>query len=180
MDVGGVGYEVFISCNTYDALPSVGQACHVLVHDHLREDAHSLYGFSSEDERRLFRILQNVSGIGAKTALSVLNGMSLRDLKLAITEKNVKALSGISGVGKKTAERIVVELSDKINPFDALSSAIAPGEKTSLTNTMRDAVLALCALGQTQDAALKLVQQASAANPNADTETLIKKALTRT
>lgn len=179
VDVGGVGYEVFISLNTYDALPPVGQTCRVLVHDHLREDAHVLYGFSSEDERRLFRNLQNVSGIGAKTALCVLNGMPLREVTLAIAEKNVKALSRISGIGKKTAERIVVELADKIDPLEALASA-AGGEASAITSAMRDAVLALCALGHSQDAALKLVQQAAAATPGADTEALIRKALART
>jgi len=176
LDVNGVGYEVFISLNTYDTLPPAGQPCRILTHDHLREDVHLLFGFSTEDERALFRTLQNVSGIGAKTALCVLNGMSLRELKIAIVEKNVKALSRISGIGKKTAERIVLELAEKIDPLEALSTA-APEGKPSMTSAMRDAVLALCALGHPQDTALALVQKVAATAPDADTETLIKRAL---
>ena len=179
VDVGGVGYEVLLSLNTYDALPAVGGACHLLIHDHYREDAHLLFGFKSEAERDVFRLLQTVSGIGAKTALSILNGLSLRELRLAITQKDIKRLSSISGIGKKTAERIAVELADKINPLDALSSPEEGRGGAVLSSSMRDAVLALCALGQTQENALALVRKAAEAAPGADTETLIKKALAR-
>jgi Holliday junction DNA helicase RuvA len=180
VDVGGVGYDVAIPLSTYDALPPTGQTCRLLIHDHLREDAHLLFGFATESERALFRLLQNVTGIGTKTALGALSGMSPRDLKLCIVERNTKRLSQISGIGKKTAERIVVELADKIDPLEAMAAEDprAPGAKPSMTSQMRDAVLALCALGHPQDVALKRVQQV-VADPDAamDTEALIKRAL---
>ena len=178
VDVGGVGYEVLLSLNTYDALPAAGCPCQLLIHDHYREDTHLLFGFQSEAERELFRLLQTVSGIGAKTALSVLNGLSLRELRLAITQKDVKRLSSISGIGRKTAERIAVELADKIDPLDAFASQ-GDARETAMSSSMRDAVLALCALGQTQENALALVRKAAETHPAADTETLIKKALAR-
>jgi Holliday junction DNA helicase RuvA len=118
-----------------------------------------------------------VSGIGVKTALSALNGMTTRDLKLAIVERNTKMLSRIPGVGKKTSERIVLELADKIDPMEAMADDGGDGKPT-MTSQMRDAVMALCALGQPQEAALKRIQQIIA-QPNApeDTEGLIRKAL---
>lgn len=180
LDVGGVGYDVAIPLSTYDALPPAGGTCHLLIHDHLREDAHLLFGFATEGERQLFRMLQNVNGIGTKTALGALSGMSPRDLKLAIVERDAKRLAQLPGIGKKTAERIVVELADKIDPLEAMAAEDprAPGAKPSMTSQMRDAVLALCALGHPQDVALKRIQQvvADPAAPN-DTESLIRRAL---
>ena len=108
--VHGVGYEVFIPLSSYDRLPEENAPCRILTHDHLREDAHLLYGFVTEAERGLFGMLLGISGIGPKTALSALSGLSVRDLKTAVVEGDVKRLSSISGIGKKTAERIVVEL----------------------------------------------------------------------
>lgn len=180
LDVGGVGYDVAIPLSTYDALPPTGQTCRLLIHDHLREDAHLLFGFATEAERGLFRLLQNVTGIGTKTALGALSGLSPRELKLCIVERNTKRLAQVPGIGKKTAERIVVELADKIDPLDAMAAdeSRPDGARPSVTAQMRDAVLALCALGQPQDVALKRVQQV-VAEPDApsDTESLIKRAL---
>ncbi len=182
LDLGGVGYEITIPLCTYDALPPTGQRCRVLVHEVLREDAHLLFGFATETDRRLFRLLIEVSGIGPKIALSALSGLSSRELMQAISERDARRLARISGVGKKTAERIVVELADKIDPLEALSAgsggrADAPG---ALTAPMRDAILALCALGHPQDAALKRVRQASGDGVDpADTEALIKAALSQ-
>lgn len=178
LDVGGVGYDVAIPLSTYDQLPPVGQKCRLLVHDHLREDAHLLFGFATETERGLFRLLQNVTGIGAKTALGALSGMAARDLKLAIVSRDTKMLARVPGIGKKTAERIVVELADKIDPLEAMAAEETAGAKATMTGQMRDAVLALCALGQPQDVALRLVQQAVAdGSEPSDAETLIKRAL---
>src|SRR5213076_2943757 len=115
VDVNGVGYEVFIPLSSYDKLPAVGQMVHVLTHLHVREDAHILYGFMTTPERDLFRLLvNNVSGIGPKLALAVLSGMSVTNFKAAVVNSDVAALSKISGLGKKTAERIVLELKDKL------------------------------------------------------------------
>src|SRR5438105_13087011 len=114
VDVGGVGYEVFIPLSSYDKLPSAGQPIRILTHLAVREDAHVLYGFMTPAERDLFRLLVNsVSGIGPKLALAVLSGMSVNNFKAAVVNSDVAAISKISGVGKKTAERIVLALKDK-------------------------------------------------------------------
>src|SRR3977135_2955986 len=114
IDVGGVGYEVFIPLSSYDKLPSAGQPIRILTHLAVREDAHVLYGFMTPAERDLFRLLvNNVSGIGPKLALAVLSGMSVNNFKAAVVNSDVTAISKISGLGKKTAERIILELQEK-------------------------------------------------------------------
>src|SRR6266550_341600 len=113
--VNGVGYEVLIPLSSYDKLPAVGQPVRMLTHLHVREDAHILYGFMTPAERDLFRLLvNNVTGIGPKLALAVLSGMSVSNFKAAVVNSDVAAISKISGLGKKTAERIVLELKDKL------------------------------------------------------------------
>ena len=120
VDVHGVGYEALIPLSSYDKLPQPGQEIKLLTHLAVREDAHTLYGFMTGAERDLFRMLVNtVSGIGPKIALSVLSGMSVTAFRGAVANQDVKALSQISGVGKKTAERIVVELKDKVGAAGA-------------------------------------------------------------
>src|ERR1051326_831096 len=115
VDVNGVGYEVLIPPSSYDRLPPPGNEVQLLTHLAVREDAHTLYGFMTAAERELFRLLVNtVSGIGPKIALNILSGMNATALRGAVAKGDVKALSQISGVGKKTAERIVVELKDRI------------------------------------------------------------------
>lgn len=178
LEVGGVGYELGIPLSTFQTLPPVGRTCRLLVHEHLREDAHLLFGFATEAERKLFRLLQNVSGIGVKTALGALSGMDPRELKRAILARETRQLSRIAGIGKKTAERIVVELADKIDPLEALAADETSGVPSAMTAAMRDAVLALCALGHPQDVALARVRKAAAgADAPPDTETLIRQAL---
>lgn len=168
VDVAGVGYELLVPLSTFDALPAVGHDCHLLVHDYLREDAHWLFGFASDDERRLFRLLIDVNGIGVKTACSALGGLPPHELRLAIANRDVKRLAKLPGIGKKTAERIAMELADKIDPLEAMSAAQkAEGRAGTVTAQMRDAVLALVALGQPQDAALRRVQEI-ATEPGAD------------
>ena len=160
VDVGGVGYQVFIPLSSYDRLPAVGSPVKVLTHLQVREDAHILYGFMSLPERDLFRLLvNNVSGIGPKIALSVLSGMSVNNFKNAVVTNDISALSKIRGVGKKTAERMVLELRDKLGvaaTWEAASSEHAPGpEETAIS----DAVLALISLGYKQVDAHKAVKQ---------------------
>src|SRR5262245_48633136 len=126
MDVQGVGYEVLIPLSSYDKLPPLGQPVKLLTHLAVREDAHTLYGFMTPAERDLFRLLINtVSGIGPKIALNVLSGISVTTFRGAVANGDIKALSQISGVGKKTAERIVVELKDKIGPAGAWEASSA-------------------------------------------------------
>ncbi len=148
VDVVGVGYEVLIPLSSYDKLPAPGGEVTLLTHLAIREDAHVLYGFATAAERDLFRLLINtVSGIGPKIALNVLSGMTPTVFRGAVAGGDVKALSRISGVGRKTAERIVVELKDKIGAagaWEASSAARALGPEEQKSN---DAVLALLALG---------------------------------
>ena len=159
VDVGGVGYGVHIPISTYDALPGVGQPVRLLTHLQVREDAHDLYGFASEEERDLFRLLINqVSGIGPKLALAVLSGMPVATFKACVARNDLAALSRIKGVGKKTAERIVVELRDKVGVAAAWEAATA-GQTPPLHSHANDAVLALVSLGYRQPDAHKAVEQ---------------------
>src|SRR6185295_5483838 len=120
IDVQGVGYEALIPLSSFDKLPQPGNEVKLLTHLAIREDAHVLYGFMTPQERELFRMLINtVSGIGPKIALNVLSGMNVVAFRGAVANGDVKSLSQISGVGKKTAERIVVELRDKIGKAGA-------------------------------------------------------------
>src|SRR5882672_8636371 len=115
VSVNGIGYEVLIPLSSFDKLPQPGQEIRLLTHLAVREDAHTLYGFITAAERELFRLLINtVSGIGPKIALNILSGVNANAFRAAVTSGDVKSLSQISGVGKKTAERIVVELRDRI------------------------------------------------------------------
>src|SRR6185369_15622070 len=151
VDVRGVGYEVFIPLSSYDKLPAAGEPVRILTHLHVREDAHILYGFMTPAERDLFRLLvNNVSGIGPKLGLAVLSGMSVGNFKAAVVNSDVAALSKISGLGKKTAERIVLELKDKVGvaaAWEAASATHAPSKEQEQAN---EAVLALIALGYKQ------------------------------
>ena len=158
LDVGGVGYEIFIPLGSYDRLPATGEACHILIYDHVREDTHQLFGFMSEAERTMFVLLLGTSGVGPKLALSALSGLSVRELRAAIVDGDTKRLSSISGIGKKVAERIVVELRDKISKGEALDAVAGAEELTEGDVKLRDAVMALIALGYKQSPARKMVQ----------------------
>jgi Holliday junction DNA helicase RuvA len=178
LNVGGVGYEVFIPLGCYDRLPPVDTACRILVYDHLREESHQLFGFVSEDERRMFVQLLGISGVGPKVAMSVLSGLSVREIRRAVLDNDVKRLSSISGIGRKTAERMVVELKDKIGAADALD-AVAGADADSGDTRLRDAVLALVALGHTQDTARKMATEAmkKAGGKEWTVEAIVRKAL---
>ncbi len=147
VEAAGVGYEVFIPLSSFDKLPAPGGEVKLLTHLSIRDDAHVLYGFMTDGERDLFRLLiRHVSGIGPKVALNVLSGTTAASLRAAVAEGDVKALSSISGVGKKTAERIVVELKDKLGDEPQRSKR----EASALTvdeQKVADAVAALVALG---------------------------------
>ena len=160
IDVGGVGSEVFIPLSSYDKLPSPGQSVRILTHMHVREDAQTLYGFMTPQERDLFRLLVNhVSGIGPKLGLAVLSGMSVSNFKSAVVNSDVATLSKISGLGKKTAERIVLELKDKVGVAAAWEAASAAHAPTPEQEQANEAVLALIALGYKQVEAHKIVRE---------------------
>jgi holliday junction DNA helicase RuvA len=178
IEVGGVGYEVFIPLSSYDELPPVGQPIRILTHLAVREDAHVLYGFMTPAERDLFRLLvNNVSGIGPKLALAVLSGMSVTSFKAAAVNSDVAAISKISGLGKKTAERIILELKDKVGvaaAWEAASAAHAPEQEQA-----NEAVLALIALGYKQVDAHKTVHDLQQKGEGKSPEELVKLALKR-
>lgn len=153
LEVQGVGYEVLIPLSSFDRLPAAGQEVRLLTHLVVREDSHTLYGFMTSAERDLFRLLINtVSGIGPKLALNVLSGVSVGSFSAAVAAGDIKSLSGISGVGRKTAERMIMELKDKLGVLggssgmtanrEGVASAPAPGEVR-----LNDATAALIALG---------------------------------
>jgi len=179
VDVNGVGYEVLIPLSSFDKLPQPGQDVKLLTQLIVREDAHTLYGFTSAVERELFRMLiNNVSGIGPKTALNILSGMNAVTFRGAVANADIKALSQISGVGKKTAERIVVELRDKIGAAGAWEASSAQRALSPADQKINDAVLALLALGFKQVDAHNTVRQAqSALGAQATVEDLVRAAL---
>lgn len=160
LDVGGVGYEVSIPLSSYDRLPASGEACRILIYEHIREDAHQLFGFMTDPERQMFLLLMSTSGVGPKIAIAALSGMSVREIKSAIVQGDVKRLSSVSGIGKKLAERIVVELKDKIDDADALEAVAGADAATPEDLRTRDAVMALIALGYKQEAARAMIAEA--------------------
>jgi len=179
VEVNGVGYEALIPLSSYDKLPQPGHDVKLLTQLVVREDAHTLYGFMTPDERDLFRLLINtVSGIGPKIALNILSGMNAVAFRGAVANADVKALSQISGVGKKTAERIVVELRDKVGAAGAWEASSARRTLSPADQKVNDAVLALMALGFKQVDAHDTVRQAQAAlGPQATVEELVRACL---
>lgn len=179
VDVHGVGYEVLIPLSSFDKLPGPGQEVRLLTHLAVREDAHVLYGFMSAAERDLFRLLiHTVSGIGPKIALNILSGMNVPALRAAVGRGDVKALSQISGVGRKTAERIVVELKDKIGEAAGSPAGGAAPALSASDQRQHDAVLALLALGYKQGDAQDAVRAAQAVlGGQAGTDELVRAAL---
>ena len=177
VECGGVGYEASIPLSTFDRLPTEGADVKLYTYHDVREDAEALYGFATEAEREVFKLVTTVSGVGPKIALSVLSGLTTGDLQLAISQGDVKRLATIKGIGKKTAERIVVDLKDKINPIEALANSSAVASQAQ-TNVLRDAMLALSALGFSEEMARAKVQRVLEADPSVqDTETVVKLAL---
>lgn len=179
VDVNGVGYDVLIPLSSFDKLPQPGGEVKLLTHLAVREDAHVLYGFMTAPERELFRMLINtVSGIGPKIALNVLSGMNPVAFRGAVASGDVKSLSQISGVGKKTAERIVVELRDKIGAAGAWEASSAARTLSASDQKVNDAALALMALGFKQPDAHESVRAAQVMlGDQANVEALVRAAL---
>lgn len=177
IDVGGVGYEVSIPVSTYDALPSPGQPVKLLTHLQVREDEHALFGFASEEERDLFRLLINhVSGIGPKLALTILSGMPVAQFKQCVAQADSAALAKVKGLGKKTAERIIVELRDKVGVATAWQTKTE--QLPPLQTHANDAVLALISLGYKQPEAHKAVEAFLKNTPGEHTtQTILRGAL---
>jgi len=161
VDVQGVGYEIDVPMSTLYQLPATGAEVTLLTHLTVREDAHLLYGFATDQERTVFRQLLKISGIGARTALSVLSGLSVADLHAAVSTQDSGRLTKIPGIGKKTAERLLLELKDKLNV--TVTSTPAAGT----TNAGADIINALFSLGYNdKEAAWAVKQLPAAANVN--------------
>ena len=174
VECGGVGYGVTVPLSTFDRLPAEGEEVTLRIFHLVREDDALLFGFGSAQELRFFQALLGISGIGPKLALAVLSGLTARELAAAIAEGDVRRLSSISGVGKKTAERIVMELRDKVDPIEALAAKAGAGEPPQ---ALRDAILSLIALGNRAEDARAMAQAAFEKNPKATVQDLIRLAL---
>ena len=172
VDVHGVGYELEAPMSTFYDLPAIGGEVSLFTHYAQKEDSVSLYGFLQESERRLFRDVQKVSGIGAKIALAVLSGVSVDEFARQVATGDVAALTRIPGIGKKTAERMVVELRDRAADFASGASAIAGGVAT---DPLSESIVALQQLGYKPAEAQRMAKQAYADGDTA--ETVIRKAL---
>lgn len=180
IDVNGVGYAVTIPLSTFEKLRQVNGEATILTYMHVREDILQLYGFATEPERELFKLLISVSGIGPKMAQGILSGMSAFELKEAVVQGDLAALTSISGIGRKTAERIVVELRDKLGRVEASDSATMT---TSQQLKMRsEAVVALISLGHSRANAEHALREALNGGVNKDlpVEELIRLALRHT
>jgi len=176
IDVGGVGYGMSISLVTYDQLPVLGEEVLLFTHMHVREDRMELFAFADEGEREVFEMLIGVSGIGPSLALTILSGMTLRDLQEAIVHERVSELTGIKGIGKRTAERLVLDLRDKVS----LSADVSEGKRQDETGSdiSEEAAMALMALGMTPSEARQTVRKAIERNGSDLTvQQLIKLAL---
>ena len=180
VDVNGVGYIIFIPVSTYDKLPNVGEKVTLMTHLNVREDALDLYGFASVEEKDLFALLRTVSGVGPKVALSILSSMSVDNFCSAVANGDVKVITSLKGLGKKTAERLVLELKGKIgtvSPSAELGGGTEPDSK--LSKAMEEATLALVQLGFKYEKASISVHSIAKELPEAEcsTENLIKKAI---
>lgn len=174
VEAAGVGYELLIPLSTFDRLPREGGEVKLLAWHCVREDDEILFGFATAQEREMFAKLTAVSGVGPKIALAILSGSSVGELSMAIASGDAKRISAIKGVGRKTAEKICVELRDKVDLFAA--GALSAGKAEN--SVIRDAVAALRALGFNEETSSKMVADALAADPSLDNvEAVIKKTL---
>lgn len=173
INVNGVGYELFVSNNTLVSLPNVGETTKVLTYMAVREDGVYLFGFASNEEKELFLKLITVSGVGPKLAISILSGLSISDLNIAIINEDIRLLSKIKGLGKKTAERICLELKDKLSLIGLpLETGFVETFNEDAVETATDTLISL---GINKNEAYKLAR--SYASENATAEEIISKAL---
>ncbi|NNM62775.1 MAG: Holliday junction branch migration protein RuvA [Steroidobacteraceae bacterium] len=177
VDVGGVGYELEAPMSTFYGLPATGEAVALFTHLVIREDAHVLFGFGSESERRLFRALIKISGVGPKIALGVLSGSSVEDFVRTVEAEDAAALTRIPGVGRKTAERILVEMRDSVKKLASATEGgpIAEAGARAANSTQSEAFAALLALGYKPPEVVRLLKAVDA--PDLPTTELIRRAL---
>lgn len=176
IEVQGVGYEVEAPMTTFYQLPEVGEDIHLYTHLAVRDDAHLLFGFATENERHLFRTLIKVNGVGAKMALTILSGMETDDFAICIRDGDTVRLTRLPGVGKKTAERLIIEMRDRLKDFNVTSypasQNLAPANRD---NSTEDAISALIGLGYKPQEASRFVH--AVAMPEMSSEEIIREAL---
>ena len=178
IDVNGIGYEVSAPMSTFYNLPELDES--ITLHTHLvvREDAHTLYGFATENERAMFRALIKVNGVGAKLALTILSGISAEDFIVCVMDNDTAGLTRLPGVGKKTAERLIIEMRDKLKDWGTQTTDTSSGKPTTLVqpvDAVADAVSALIALGYKPPEASKMVRIVDA--KDLPSEEIIRQAL---
>ena len=177
VDVHGVGYDVIIPVSTFSALPEAGREVSLRIHMHVREDTIALFGFLTKEEKTLFEKLISVSGIGPKLAITALSGLATSELVGAIRGGQVEALVRIPGVGKKTAERIVLELRDKLDLLPAAGTVSAETRKPAFNSAEEDAISALMNIGSTRASAEAAVIKARSTAESNEFEPLFRRAL---
>jgi Holliday junction DNA helicase RuvA len=179
IETGGIGYQIFISAHTFDYLPSIGEELKVYTYLYLREDAMILYGFLTKDDMELFKQLISVSGIGPKGGLAILSTLDADDLRFAILSGDSKAIAKAPGVGAKTAQRVILELKDKMSleeAFEKKTEHVQLQQASGNSLVKNDAVMALTALGYSSTESLKAVS-AVAITEDMDVEDVLKAAL---
>lgn len=177
VDVNGVGYEVEAPMSTFYGLPAAGEPVGLYTHLVIREDAHVLYGFGTDSERRLFRALLKVSGVGPKIALGILSGVSVDDFIRIIEAEDVAMLTRIPGIGRKTAERVIIEMRDTVQKFSATPAVGSPAaaQVAAAPSPQSEAFAALIALGYKPPEVVRLLK--SADDPGLSTTDIIRRAL---
>ena len=182
LEVGGIGYNIFMPASSLDLIEGIGAFVKIYTYLLVREDAMQLYGFASKKDLELFKLLINVSGLGPKGALSILGSMTPEQLRMAIVANDAKVIAKSPGIGAKTAQKIILELSDKVNIEDMIDVADAPafaaGDKAgaTLSGAAADVMLALVSLGYSNSQALAAVSAVSEADAT-DESTMLKAAL---
>ena len=173
LEVNGVGYEVHVPLSTSFQLPNNGESTFILTHLLIRDDQHTLYGFATEEERKLFRALIKISGVGAKMALTILSGINVDGFVQSVINEDVDTLVHLPGIGKKTAERLIVEMKDKIQ--DVTDSSVLPGSSASDNNMLLEARNALVNLGYKSSEARKILDKID--TTGLEVEELLRQAL---
>ncbi len=178
VDVHGAGYRVVVPLTTFYELPEIGQPVVIHVHTHVREDAIHLYGFHAREEQAVFQLMISVSGIGPKLAINILSGITAGELIRAVMEDDLKRLTGIPGVGKKTAERMILELKDKVAKFDGDTVAVGAVTAEKGVQVKEDALSALVNLGYKGSAVKEVVDRIMREAPDAPSlDQLLKRVL---
>jgi len=172
IDIGGIGLQVLIPVSSLEGLGDIGDKVQLLTHLHVREDALQLYGFATLAERELFLSLISISGVGPKLAQSILSGITVEDFRLAVQQQNIAALSRVPGIGKKTAERLVVELKEKIGHLETDSRGLPVASSAA-----EEAIRALLSLGYRQQQAGMTVQKLLKEDASMSVEELIRRSL---